>query len=134
MKALVIIPIAVLFLAVSGYGVCVAMNVNPHATELLIASGASLLASVIALFPLALTRGATQAGVAQAALLCTVVHLFGHVTAAAIVLVGKLPLHSSFAYWIMAQYWITLMALSFVLVRVVRHAPVAIGGPSTKPQ
>ena len=121
MRTVIELLIPVLLVAAGGYALCAAAGWNPRPASMGLAAGAALLASGLALLPLVLTRGASQAAVAQAALVGTVVHLFGCLAAAAVMLiVARIP---AATYWALAFYWATLIALVVAFTRAVRLAP-----------
>ena len=112
---------SVLLVAGGGYALCAAAGWNPRPAALALAASAALVAGGLALVPILLTRGASQAAVAQAALVGTVGHLFGCLAGAAVMLlVGRIP---AATYWMLALYWATLIALVVAFTRAVRLAP-----------
>src|SRR5689334_6379881 len=103
--------IAVIVTAACGFALSAAAGWNPRPGAMALAAGAALLSAVAAYVPLILSRGATQAAVAQAALVGTLIHLLGCLAGAAVLL---LAFHLTAAtYWVMAFYWATLIALVF---------------------
>ena len=130
MRALLLIVVAIVLTAAVGYGVCVAAGWDVSLANLATAGGFVAAASVLAVTPLWLSRGADQGGVAQAALIGTVVHLFGSLAGAAVMLL-LLRRGGEAVYWIFAFYFATLFALVAVFTRAVRSAPA---GEAPKPQ
>jgi|SRR5688572_23610319 len=124
MRSLILIPLALLAVILGGVALCAAMGWTAHAREMTIAAVSSGVACIVALGPVSLARRAGQAAVAQAGLLGTLVHLLGHVGVAAFVILARPRLHSSFIWWLMPFYWVTLAAVAGVLVRQIRQAPV----------
>ena len=124
MRSLILIPLALLAVILGGVALCAAMGWTVHTREMTIAAGSSGIACMLALGPMLLARRAGQAAVAQAGLLGTLVHLMGHVSVAAFVILAKPRLHPSFIWWLMPFYWATLVAVAGVLVRQVRQARV----------
>ena len=123
---MVIIPIAIAFAAAGGFALCRMFQLNPHAREMLFAGAACFAASELAVVPMFLTRGASQAAVAQAGLVATIVHLFGCTAiGGGLVLAKSLQLATPFVYWLLAFYWISLIVLVVGLVTAVRSAPVS---------
>lgn len=115
--------IAVIVTAACGFALSAAAGWNPRPAAMALAAGAALLSAGVAYVPLILSRGASQAAVAQAALVGTLLHLLGCLAGAAVLL---LVLHLSAAtYWVMAFYWATLIALVFGFTRATKVAPVA---------
>jgi hypothetical protein len=117
-------PVALLMVAGGGLLACRMMGVDPQVRAMIIALIGSLAATAVAASPVFLTMNSTQAGVAQAGLISTALHLMGHAVAAGIVLVGRLPVSGGFIYWLMAFYFVSLILLSAWLVRVIRRAPI----------
>ena len=122
MRALLLIVAAVVLTAAVGYGVCAAAGWTLSLANLATAAAFVAAASVLAMSPQWLSRGADQSGVAQAALIGTVVHLFGSLIGAAVMLM-VLRRGVDAAYWIFAFYFATLFALVAVFTRAVRSAP-----------
>ena len=111
--------------AAGGAMACRLISVDPHLRELLFAAGACLVASEASMVPIALTRGAAQATVAQAGLVGTMIHLFGCAAlGGGFMLMGSLRLHAALMYWLLGMYWLTLIVLVAGFVRAVRAAPV----------
>jgi hypothetical protein len=128
MRAFVLVPITLAIAVAIGLAMIVGTGHNPHVKEMLTAAMTCLVAGELAVVPLLLMRGANQIGIAQAALVGTVMHLFACVAVAAVVILGRLPLGISFVYWLLALYWVTLMALVVAFAKAIRSAPVA-GAP-----
>ena len=126
MRTLIIIPIAIAVTIGIGYAICGATNVNPHVREMLFAATVCLVASELAMIPIVLTRGASQASVAQAALVGTMIHLFACCGIGGGLIVTKaFGLTNAFAYWLLALYWVTLIVVVVGLIGAVKAAPVA---------
>jgi hypothetical protein len=123
MRTLLALLLAVLAVAAGGYVLCRAAGWNPRPVTMALAATTTLFASGAALIPLALTRGAGQAAIAQAALLGTLIHLFACLVGAALMLV---VINSPAAtWWVLAFYWATLVALVVGFSRTVKAAPAA---------
>src|SRR5438093_258710 len=75
-----------------------------------------------------LVGGAPQAAVAQAALVGSVIHLFGCLVGAA-VLFAVLHAGAAMVYWVLAFYLATLSALVVVFSRAIVAAPPAAPAP-----
>jgi hypothetical protein len=125
MRNLLWIPLAIVVVIGLGAAVCRASGMPPHLREALIAACACLLVSELGLVPVWVARGSDVSTLAPAALVATLVHLFGNVLVAAVVLLGRLPLHTAFVFWLTVMYWVTLIVLVVILVRLVRAAPAA---------
>lgn len=123
MPAMIKIPLFALVAAAIGCGVCALAGFAVHARELIIAMLVTVAAGALAIVPMIFTRQSTQAAVAQAGLVATMIHLFGCVIAMAVVFLGKLTLHNAFTYWLFAMYIATLIALVSGVIRQVKGAP-----------
>jgi hypothetical protein len=128
-----LLMLAVLAVVGGGFALCRAVGWPFHPGPVALAAGATLVASGAAFVPAALARGAAQPAVAQAALVGTVVHLFGClVGAATLLLVVRTGLCG--AYWMLAFYWATLGVVVVESSRAVRRAPPASTPPPAVPQ
>jgi hypothetical protein len=116
--------LAVLLVAAGGYALCTAAGWAVQPGRVAVAAVAALIASAAAFVPVVLARGASQPAVAQAALVGTVIHLFGCLAGATTLL---LVLHAGAgsAYWVLAFYWATLVVVVVELSRAIRRAPQA---------
>lgn len=123
MRGLTAILLLIALTAAVGYAVCSAMGWDPHRRELCFAAGACIVASIAGFIPLVLTRGAKQDAVTQGALVGTMVHMFACVAAAAVVLLQKLGKDSSFIYWLLSFYGVSLTGIVACYVRAIRKAP-----------
>lgn len=126
-----VIPVVIAVVVAGGVGTCLALGAAPHTPEMLFGAAVCLVAGELAIIPIVLTRGATQATIAQSSLVSMMVHLF---TAAALsgslIMFKPVPLSNAFVYWVMTLYGCTLIALVAVLIREIKHAPV--GTPSVQ--
>jgi hypothetical protein len=115
--------IALLLIASCGWGLCVAAGWDPHASSLIAAIAIAFVASIFSLLPLWLARSADQLGMAQAALVSTIVHLFVAIVACGAVVITKPLAHvQSFVYWAMAFYFATLIIVASMGAKAVRGA------------
>ena len=130
MKNFLALFVSIAIAAAAGLALCAVAGWNPRPLGLAMSALASLVAGAVAFVPLVLARGASQAAVAQAALLGTVIHLFGCLAGAAVMLlVVRMP---AATYWMLAFYWATLIALVVGFTRAVKAAPVTATGLGTK--
>src|SRR5690349_16885230 len=125
MRAFVLVPIVLGVAFAMAIGVCRAIRIDAHVTDLLAATLTCLVAGELAAIPLLLTRGGSQASVAQSALVGSVVHLFVCIGVAGVIIFGHLGLGPTYLYWLLGFYWITLIALVVVFARSIRSAPTA---------
>jgi hypothetical protein len=118
-------PVLIALLLSCGYGASRLAGLNlPH--EPMFASAAiALVASELAIIPLILTRQASQATIAQSALVATVLHMFISIGLAVVVSFKLLP-GQPFLFWMCGFYWMTLMSVATVAIRSVRRASPAL--------
>ena len=128
MRNLLTVFLAVVVTAGGGLALCAAAGWPAHPTSMLAAGAVALVASLLAVLPPLLARGADPAARAQAALIGTLVHLFGCLGGAAVMLMVVKGLPGA-AYWMFAFYSTTLVAVVGGLAREMRAAPVA-GAPA----
>jgi hypothetical protein len=121
-RSLILIPASLALTAAGGYGICAALQRSPHPLEMSIALAAVLIACIAGALPVILARSAAQLGMSQAALVGTAVHLLVGISLAATVILGRFGLGASFLYWLMAFYWISLIALVACFARLIRAA------------
>ena len=125
------IPIAVAATAAIGFAACKALGFDPHFKEMSLAGAACLIAGELALIPLSRTRVPTQANVAQAGLLGSVIHLFGSAGIGGAMLMAKsLNSNASLMYWLLAFYWATLIVIAMGFVKAIKAAPVTMPNQS----
>src|SRR3712207_4172298 len=96
-RVMLLNPLLVLLAAAGGYGVCVAMGWPAHVKEMVIAAVGFAVASGLALTPLMLHHDRSTAGVAQASLVATMLHLMAGMFFATLVTFALKP-HGSFLY------------------------------------
>jgi hypothetical protein len=131
MKNFLALLVSVLAVAAAGFVLCAAVGWNARPVGMALAAVAALVAGGVAFVPLILARGASQAAVAQAALLGTMIHLLGCLAGAAVMLlVVRMP---AATYWILAFYWATLVALVAGFTRAVKAAPPTATGYPARP-
>ena len=134
MRTILFIPIAIALAIGVGYAICGARSINPHVREMIVAATVCLIASIGAMIPIVLTRGAGQASVAQAALVGTIVHLFACCgLGGGLIITKAFGLTNAFAYWLLALYWVTLIVVVFGLIGAVKAAPANVGAGSPRP-
>ncbi|HEX8523471.1 MAG TPA: hypothetical protein VF669_14555 [Tepidisphaeraceae bacterium] len=133
MLGLLKIPILCLIVAGVATALCRAMDWNIHTREMMLAVAVAGVAGELGLVLMLFVRHASQAVMAQAALVATMIHLFGCVIATAVIFLGKFPVTLAFSYWLMLMYFVSLGALVSELVRRLKAAPVAAAsGPTEK--
>lgn len=126
MRNFLALLISLAIAAAAGLALCAVAGWNPRPLGMAISALATLVAGGVAFVPLILARGTSQAAMAQAALLGTVIHLMGCLAGAAVMLlVVRMP---AATYWMLAFYWATLIALVAGFTRAVKAAPVTAFG------
>src|SRR5262245_54686385 len=108
MRALVLIPVAILLTAACGLAAAQMLGFEIHVRELMMAAFTCLIAGVLAVVPLILARGASQIAIVQAALIGTLVHLFVCVIASMVLTFAKLAAPQPYLFWMLGFYWMTL--------------------------
>ena len=121
LRATIIPPVLVIVTAVIGVVVCRAFGWDPHIKTLLGAAAVCVVVAELSLIPSLLTTETGPAAAFQAAFLGTVIHL-GLVAAAAATVVFTVKPDTSFVYWILLMYWITLIGLCVGFIRAVRSS------------
>ena len=130
MRYVITLLVSILLAALGGLALCALAGWNPRPRAMGVAVVAAVVAGGLSFVPLILARGASQAAVAQAALLGTVIHLMGCLAGAAVLLlVLRMP---AATYWMLAFYWATLVALVLGFTRAVKAAPMTATGQSPK--
>lgn len=92
---------------------------NPSAVSIVAAAAIALVASELAVVPLLLNKSKNPADVFLRAFFGTILHLVLSVILGALAIFG-LKLGGIFVYWLLGAYWITLIGLCIVFVRVLR--------------
>jgi hypothetical protein len=126
-RALLINPLLIAVLAGLVFCASEAGAIHIHLQAAMLAAGVCLIAAEIALIPLVVMRHSSQANVSQAGLMSTVLHML---------LSGVLGLTisawlnpgTSFMYWLVIFYWLTLLCIAIAAVRAVKSAPMRLDG------
>ncbi len=121
LRATIIPPVLVIVIAVIGVVLCRALGMDPHVKTLLGAAAVCVTVAELALVPSMLNTQTGPAAVFQAAFLGTVIHL-GFVAAVSGAVVFTLKPHTSFVYWVLLMYWVTLIGLCVGFIRAVRSS------------
>jgi len=115
----------------AGCGACILAGAGPHLRQILTAAGVCTVAGEVALVPLLLTRGCDVAAVSQAGLAATIVHMLLTVVLAVVavevIITGD---RNGFFYALFALYWISLMFVAGVAIRMIRNATPAAKTPA----
>lgn len=77
----------------------------------LLAMTAAILALILSGMPPILLRGFSPMASVQVGLAATLIHMLVMLVVATVVLFGRLPVGPTFAFWLMAMYLVTLVAL-----------------------
>ena len=96
-----------------------ASGLNPNPVSILAAAGIVVVATELALLPVVLNKSKKPADVFFKAFIGTVLHLGLSVILGAVGILG-FKLGSVFVYWLLGAYWITLIGLCMVFVRLLR--------------
>lgn len=123
MRSALVILVALLLTTAGGYALCTAAGWSFDMARVIPAGLTALVATGAAFVPIMLSRGATQPTIAQAGLVGTMIHLFGCLAGATLLLL-VLKQGIGTAYWVLAFYWATLAALVVQFGRAVRNAPM----------
>jgi hypothetical protein len=94
-------------------------GLNPNPVLILAAAGIALVASELAVIPIVFNKSKDPGDVFLKALVGTVLHLGLSVVMGAVGIFA-LKLGSVFVYWLLGAYWITLIGLCIVFVRLFR--------------
>jgi hypothetical protein len=128
---MLLVPPVVLLVAGLGFAICQAAGWVLHGRELLAAALIALLGGCAAFLPLALVSR-DPVSVSQAALGGTVIHMM---LAAALgvlaVAAGFVTSQIAFAWWMLAFYWATLVAVAVGLVSAIRVSSATTTRTST---
>jgi hypothetical protein len=122
-------PVVMLLAATAAFAGCRAAGINPHLEPMLLACGICLVASEAAIVPALLNRK-PLAALVQATFLGTVIHL-GFTGILGLVTLFALDPGTSFVYWLLGMYWLTLLTTSAVFIKLVRTKPDATAAVST---
>jgi len=94
-------------------------GLNPNPVSILAAAGIALVASELAVIPIVFNKSKDPGDTFLKALVGTVLHLGLSVVMGAIGIFG-FKLGSVFVYWLLGAYWITLIGLCTVFIRLLR--------------
>ena len=133
LRALLVNLLLVAVAVTAGVGGCRLTGRPPHGIEAAMAAGVAVAASVAAGGVLALAglQPQTPTGQAQTALLAMVAHLgLTFALSAALLLLTPGVAMVPFACWDLGLFWVTLLGMAVVCVRVVR-APLPPMTPTT---
>jgi hypothetical protein len=73
----------------------------------------------------------TQANVAQAGLLGSVIHLFGSAGIGGAMLMSKsLNSNAALMYWLLGFYWATLIVIALGFIKAIKTAPLTMSAQS----
>jgi hypothetical protein len=128
MKQVFVIPLIVVLSALLGYGALRGFGWRAWPHELAATGIACALAGTAAIIPALIQRPNGQAAVVQGAFLGMIVHFGLTVVLCLLAFVAAGPGHLAvqpFAFWAMWFFIVTLIAVSGVLIRVIRTTPIA---------
>lgn len=124
MRALLAVPLVVVGIGLLSWLTCAAAGWVLPVREMLVGGGIGIISGELAMVPLMLSRHGSQAAVSQAGLAGTVVQLLTGIGMTAVAIMGRFPLGSSFIYWLLLFFWVTLMVVVMAYVRAVKAAPM----------
>ena len=128
LRLLLVNPVLIFGVALAGAVVCRLTGADWHPRELIAAAGVGLIAAETAVTVAVLRRTADTAQTAMTALLALVLQLLLSIALAAAVMFTHL-VGRAFVWWMLAMFWVTLMGVSAVLVRLVRAAAAGSAKP-----
>ena len=119
LRSMLIHPVALTIGALLALAIGRATGLNPNPISIFAAAAIALVASELAVAPIVFNKSKDPANVFLKALMGTVLHLGLSVVMGAVG-VFVLKLGSVFVYWLLGAYWITLIGLCTVFIRVLR--------------
>jgi len=120
--AFLMIPASLSLIAAGGAGVCAIAGFGLHLHDMILAGGACLIASELALLPLIIVRGKDQLAVSQAGLVGTMLHLMCIAIIAGVLLV-KMHAGTPFVFWLFGFYFASLVVVVASFIAAVKKAP-----------
>ncbi|MDB5173020.1 MAG: hypothetical protein JWO87_654 [Phycisphaerales bacterium] len=126
MRRILVIPLALGLAAAVGYGMLRLAERPPYLKEMVVAGGVALVATLAAALPALRNRHSAQPVVMQVSLYSSTIHMvLTLVLAVAIALLFRIRAQLPIALWLLWFYWVSLAALAWVLISVIRAAPPA---------
>lgn len=123
MRDFLLVPLCVVAAAAACCGVCTAAGAPQQVRQIIPAAAITALAGAVATMPAYLARGAAQEAVMQAALASLGAHmLLTLALAAAAWALKAVVVAPALLGWLLGFYWLSLAALTFALVRMIRQA------------
>jgi hypothetical protein len=124
LRPLLINPVLIFGVSVIGAAICRLNGADWHPRELFVASGVGLIAAELAVIVAVSRRGADTAETAITALLALGLQLLLSLILGAVAMFTH-QVGMAFVWWMMVMFWVTLLGVSAVLVRLVRAAAAA---------
>ena len=122
-KTLIGITAAVVMAAVIGYAICRFAGLDKQGRPALVAAIICSASAALASLPALLSRKADMATASQAGLAGTLGHLLlTLILAAAAWMLKVVHQRQTFLLWLVALYWVSLVVLVCVVVRLIRRA------------
>jgi hypothetical protein len=124
LRLLLLNPLLIVGAAIAGAGACRIARVPVRAVDLAAAAAVSLIAAEAAVIVAGRRRGGEIGPRATTALIALVLQMLLSIVLAASVAFSH-QVGPTFVWWMLVMFWVTLLGVSAVLVRLVR-APAAV--------
>ena len=122
-------PLLILVAATTGTLLCRLSGTNWHPRDLIAAAGIGLIAAEVAIAMAVARRGADTAQTAMTALIALALQMLLSIALAAVAMFSH-QVGRAFVWWMLVMFWVTLLGVSAVLVRLVRNAAASPATPS----
>ncbi len=122
LRLLLVNPLLILGVAIAGAAICRVARVPLAAGDLVAAAAVSLIASEVAVIVAGRRRGADIGQRALTALIALVLQMGLSIALAALAIFSH-QVGRTFVWWVLVMFWVTLLGVSAVLVRLVRAPP-----------
>jgi hypothetical protein len=129
LRPLLINPLLILGVAIAGTAICRLSGADVHPRDLIAAAGIGLIAAEIAVIAAVIRRGTDTAQTAMNALVALVLQMLLSIALAAAAMFSQ-QVGRAFVWWMLIMFWVTLLGVSAVLVRLVRTAAAASATPT----
>jgi hypothetical protein len=127
MKQVFVIPAIVILSALLGYAALRGFGWRPWTHELILAGVPALIAAMAALVPALLHRADGQAAVVQGAFHGMLIHMGVILALSVLAFLAAGPsglAMKPFAFWAMWFFFVTLVSVSAMLIRLIRATPI----------
>ena len=124
MRGGILLILSMMLVGAAGVALCHLANWNANLPLMTYAAAVTLVATLGALLPLALSHNGSQLSIAQSALVGTSLHLLICIAITAAIVFLRHPA-LAFVYWICAFYWATLATICVWYATALRRSPTA---------